>query len=41
MNYLFLPLFLNGFQQVGSDFPHPALERADLQWLIASGGETL
>ena len=41
MDHFSLPLLLNGFQQVGSYFSHPALERADLQWLIASGGETL
>ena len=41
MDHFNLPLLLNGFQQVGSYFPHPALESADLQWLIASWGETL
>jgi hypothetical protein len=41
MDHFSLPLLLNGFQQVGSYFPHPALERADLQWLIASWGEAL
>ena len=41
MNYFSLPLLLKGFQQIGSYFPHPALEGADLQWLIASWGEAL
>jgi hypothetical protein len=40
-NYLSLPLLLQGFQQVGSYFPHPALEGTDLQGLIASGGKAL
>ena len=31
----------NCFQQVGSYFPHASLEGADLQRLIASGGEAL
>lgn len=41
MDHFSLPLLRNGFQQVGSDYPHPELESADLQWLIASWGETL
>src|SRR6266446_2406511 len=36
-----LPLLLNGFQQGGSYFPHATLKGADLQGLIASGGEAL
>ena len=41
MDDFILPLFLPRFQQVGSYFPHPSLQRADLQWWIASGGEAL
>jgi len=41
MDHFSLPLLLDRFQQVGSYFPHAALERADLQGLIASGGAAL
>jgi hypothetical protein len=41
MDHFFLPLILNGFQQVGSYFPHASLESADLQRLIVSGGAVL
>ena len=41
MDHFSLPLLLKGFQQVGSYFPHAALERADLQGLIASWGAAL
>ena len=41
MDHFILPLLLPRFQQEGSYFPHAALERADLQRLIASWGETL
>src|ERR1700686_5088405 len=36
-----LPLLLNGFQQIGSYFPHATLKGADLQGLIATGGAAL
>ena len=36
-----MPLLLLRFKQVGSYFPHAALERTDLQWLIASGRAAL
>jgi hypothetical protein len=41
MDHFFLPLLLNGLQQVGSDLAHPALKGADLQGVIASWGEAL
>jgi hypothetical protein len=41
MDHFFSPLILEGFKQVGSYFPHSALVGADLQRLIASGGEAL
>jgi len=41
MDHFTLPLLLKDFQQFGSYFPHPALEGADLQWLIAPWGEAL
>ncbi len=41
MDHFFLPLLLQGFQEVGSYFLHPTLERADLQGVIASGGAAL
>jgi hypothetical protein len=41
MHDFILPLFLPRFQQVGSYFPHPALQGTNLQGLIASGGAAL
>jgi hypothetical protein len=41
MDHFSLPLLLNGVQQVFSYLPHATLERADLQWLIASRGAAL
>ena len=41
MDHFFLPLLLNGFQQVSSYFPHSSLEGADLHRVIASGGAAL
>ena len=41
MDHFCLPLLLNGFQQIGSYFPHAALECANVQRLIASGGAAL
>jgi hypothetical protein len=40
-DHFLLPLLLKGFQEMGSYFPHPSLECADLQGLIASGGAAL
>lgn len=41
MDHFGLPLLLNGFEEISSYFLHASLKCADLQWLIASGGETL
>ncbi len=41
MDHFFLPLLSKRLQQVGSDFPHAALEGTDLQGLIASRGAVL
>ena len=41
MDHFSLPLLLNGFQQVGSYFPHPALQGADLYGLIPPRGASL
>jgi len=41
MDHFCLPLLFNGFQQIGSYFPHAALESADLEWFIASRGALL
>ncbi len=41
LDHFHLPLLLARFQEVGSYFPHAALKRTDLQWLIASRGAAL
>jgi hypothetical protein len=41
MDHFFGPMLLDRLQKERSDFPHAPLERTELQWLIASGGETL
>jgi len=41
MDHFILLLLFKGLQKVGSDLAHASLKGADLQWLIASGGEAL
>jgi hypothetical protein len=41
VNDFFLPLLFKGGQQASPDYTHPALQRADLRGLKASGEEAL
>jgi hypothetical protein len=40
-DHFHLPLLLSSIQEGGSDFPHPTLKRAGLQWLIVPGEAAL